>query len=350
VRQGSGYPQAFRVGQGAQDLVGGLGHVVPQNYHAAVPLTDPQRRTLDRLIGQGQERPVFDADLSERLAARIRDELGGLDLEPPLWLGKEKLKDHGRCPGLFEAKITGEGVATPFEHGERSATGVLLHTAIEIEVGVRDELDPHALAAKASERLVSREERFAEFWDRTDPVERDMLLMEAVRAIELFRASFPPLRELRGELTPITELRAKAELLDGGLVLSGKIDLTLGRQAKDDPASRRLVIDLKSAGAHPEYVEDLRFYALLLTLRFGVPPYRVASFFLDSGEWQPEDVTEETLGRAVDRVVGAARAAAAIGDGPSPQLTPGPWCGWCPVVETCPAADPPDRALVSSSR
>jgi hypothetical protein len=314
-----------------------------------VLLTDPQRRTLDRLIGQGA-RPVFDTELPARLAARIRDELGGLVFEPPLWLGKEKLKDHGRCPGLFEAKVSGEGAAAPFEHGERSATGVLVHTAIEVEVGVRDQLDPHVLAAKASERLVTREERFAEFWDRTDPVERDLLLMETVRAIELFRASFPPLRDLRGELTPITELRAKAELLDGGLVLTGKIDLVLGRQAKDDPAARRLVIDLKSAGAHPEYVEDLRFYALLLTLRFGLPPYRVASFFLDSGEWQAEDVTEETLGRAVDRVIRAARAAATLGAGASPELTPGPWCGWCPVAEACPAADPPDRALAASSR
>jgi hypothetical protein len=81
-----------------------------------------------------------------------------------------------------------------------------------------------------------------------------------------------------------------------------------------------------------------------------VPPYRVASFFLDSGEWQAEDVTEETLGRAVDRVVGAARAAATLGEGPAAELTPGPWCGWCPVAETCPAADPPDRALAASSR
>jgi hypothetical protein len=314
-----------------------------------VLLTDPQRRTLDRLIGQ-QERPVFAADLPERLAGRIRDGLSDLVLEPPLWLGKEKLKDHDRCPGLFDAKVSGAGAAAPFEHGERSATGVLLHTAIEVEVGVRDELDAHALAAKAADRLVTREERFAEFWERTEPVERDLLLMETVRAIELFRASFPPLRELRGELTPMTEFRAKAELFAGGLVLSGKIDLILGRQAKDDPAARRLVIDLKSAGAHPEYVEDLRFYALLLTLRLGVPPYRVASFFLDSGEWQAEDVTEETLGRAVDRVVDAARTAAGLGDGRALELNPGPWCGWCPVAETCPAADPPDRAAAMSSR
>ena len=48
---------------------------------------------------------------------------------------------------------------------------------------------------------------------------------------------------------------------------------------------------------------ELASYALLLTLRFGVPPYRVASFFLESGTWQAEDVTEQTLVHAADRVI-----------------------------------------------
>ena len=74
----------------------------------------------------------------------------------------------------------------------------------------------------------------------------------------------------------------------------------------------------------------MRFYALLLTLRFGVPPYRVASLFLDSGEWQSEEVSEETLLHAADRVVAAARTAGAVLAGREPRLTPGAWCGWCP--------------------
>ena len=67
-----------------------------------------------------------------------------------------------------------------------------------------------------------------------------------------------------------------------------------------------------------------------MTLRFGVPPYRVASLFLDSGEWQAEDVTEETLFHAADRVVAAARAAAALMNGREAVLTAGVYCGWCP--------------------
>ena len=47
-----------------------LGHVGLGAYHDAMLLTDPQRRTLDRLIGT-TERPVFAADLRQRLVDRI---------------------------------------------------------------------------------------------------------------------------------------------------------------------------------------------------------------------------------------------------------------------------------------
>ncbi len=83
----------------------------------------------------------------------------------------------------------------------------------------------------------------------------------------------------------------------------------------------------------------MRFYALLMTLRFGVPPYRVASFFLESGAWQAEDVTEEALMHAADRVVAAARTAAALANGREPSLSAGPYCGWCPRAAVCPAAE-----------
>ena len=77
---------------------------------------------------------------------------------------------------------------------------------------------------------------------------------------------------------------------------------------------------------------------MLLTLRFGVPPYRVASLFLESGEWQAEDVGELALQHAADRVIAAARAAAALWNGREPSLTPGVYCGWCPRAQVCPVA------------
>ncbi len=56
-----------------------------------------------------------------------------------------------------------------------------------------------------------------------------------------------------------------------------------------------------------------------------------------------EDVTEETLDLAADRVVVAARTAAALASGSDPELRPGPHCRWCPRSVGCPAV-PAGRA------
>jgi PD-(D/E)XK nuclease superfamily len=301
-------------------------------------LTDPQRRTLDRLIGTG-ERPLFASDLRQRLVDRIEGAARELELPEPLWLGKEALNQLTRCEGRFAARLLGED--PPFEHSINTASGVLVHKAIEVDVGARDGLDPHQVATTAAERLTEREERFAEFWRERSAPEQDEILMDVVRKVTLFQGSFPPLRELRREMAPVTELPVRAELLGGDLTLSGKVDLVLGVPDRLEPGrASRLAVDLKTGGAWPEYAEDMRFYALLMTLRFGVPPYRVASLFLDSGEWQAEEVSEETLHHAADRVIAAARAARAVLGGREPALTPGPWCGWCPRAFTCPQAEP----------
>jgi hypothetical protein len=336
-RQGAGDPQPLRIRKRAKDVVGVLGHVGLVPYHDAMLLTDPQRRTLDRLIGTG-ERPVFATDLRQRLIDRIEGAARELELQEPLWLGKEALNQLARCESRFAARLEGED--PPFEHSVNTATGVLVHKAIEVDVGARDGLDPHAIAVTASERLAEREERFAEYWrERTGP-EQDELLMDVARKVTLFQGSFPPLRELRREMAPVTELPVKAQLLGGDLTLSGKIDLVLGVPDRLEPGrGTRLAVDLKTGSAWPEYAEDMRFYALLMTLRFGVPPYRVASLFLDSGEWQAEEVAEETLFHAADRVVAAARAAGALLGGREPLLTPGSWCAWCPRAFVCPSAE-----------
>ena len=124
-------------------------------------LTDPQRRTLDRLIGT-EERPVFAADLRQRLVDRIESAARELELGEPLWLGKEALNQLARCEGRFAARLERED--PPFEHSLNTAAGVLVHKAIEVDVGARDGMDPHEIATTAAERLSEREERFAEFW------------------------------------------------------------------------------------------------------------------------------------------------------------------------------------------
>lgn len=302
---------------------------------AIVELTPAQRRTLDGLIGTG-ERPLFPADLVPRLRDRIEEAARALELAEPIWLGKSNLNDLGRCPGLFDAVRSGE--RGPFAFSARFAAGRLAHKAVELEVAGREERDPHGLVEVAADRL-REDEAFRGFWDGLDPIRRDETLMEAAKSLELFRSTLPPLRRMRRELAPSTEWHVRVELLGGAVVLSGQLDLVLGPGTPMDPCrATRLAIDLKTGRAWPEHAEDMRFYALLLALRFGVPPYRVATLYLDSGEWQAEDVGARMLGRAADRVVEAVRAASAPRNGRPLALRAGPYCTWCPRATTCPSA------------
>ena len=296
-------------------------------------LSPAQRRTMDGLIGEAR-RAAVPSDAVQRLRDRIEEAARAFELPDPLWIGKSNLNDLGRCPGLFDAVRAGE--RGPFEFSARSAAGKLAHKAIELEVAGREERDPHELVEQAAERL--REDRaFGAFWDGLDALRRDETLMDGAKTLELFRSTMPPLRLMRRELAPSTEWHVRVELLGGSLVLSGQLDLVLGPRAADRGA-HRLAIDLKTGRAWPEHAEDMRFYGLLLALRFGVPPYRVATLYLDSGEWQAEDVDEAVLGRAADRVIDAVRAAAASDAGRPLELRPGPYCTWCPRALTCPSS------------
>jgi hypothetical protein len=289
---------------------------------------------MDGLIGEAR-RAAVPSDAVQRLRDRIEEAARAFELPDPLWLGKSNLNDLGRCPGLFDAVRSGE--RGPFEFSARSAAGRLAHKAIELEVAGREERDPHGLVEQAAERL--REERaFGAFWDGQDPLHRDETLMDGAKTLELFRSTMPPLRLMRRELAPSTEWHVRVELLGGSLVLSGQLDLVLGAQAAERGGAHRLAIDLKTGRAWPEHAEDMRFYGLLLALRFGLPPYRVATLYLDSGEWQAEDVDEAVLGRAADRVIDAVRAAAASDAGRPLELRPGPYCTWCPRGRTCPSS------------
>jgi hypothetical protein len=120
-------------------------------------------------------------------------------------------------------------------------------------------------------------------------------------------------------------------------VLSGKIDLCLGRAAGAE--ARCLFVDLKTGGHYPAHLDDLRFYALVQALRIGVPPFRVASYYLDSATFAFEDVTAETLEIARRRTEDGARKMAELQAGARPAaITPCPRCRYCPIRADCDGA------------
>jgi RecB family exonuclease len=155
------------------------------------------------------------------------------------------------------------------------------------------------------------------------------------------------------------ESRLRLSLADGRIELSGKVDLALG-QAKpttNGAEARTMIIDLKTGGPGVHHAADLRFYALLETVRVGVPPFRLASFYLDAGEWRCEDVDEDLLWATARRTTdGIERLVALQLAGEEPTETPGAQCRWCRAQAECPTgkawlADrpPPERDFAEPS-
>ena len=88
----------------------------------------------------------------------------------------------------------------------------------------------------------------------------------AATALDMMRASLPPFVELRRDgMPPMPELSLSFNL-PFGLRLSGRIDLCLGSVRSG--TATRLLLDLKTGGDSHAYVEDMRVYALLRTLRY----------------------------------------------------------------------------------
>ncbi len=288
------------------------------------------------MAGGAAERPVFDVDLPERLRAdldvRLQPVLETLREGEDLWITKARLVElHGRCEGLYLSNVLGEG---EFRFSLKLAIGNLVHRAIQVGV-YRRNLTETELVETSLEQLRT-DDNFADFCDELSEADRAELEAEGVRQTMLFRSLFPPFEK---SWTPAVELPLSAELLGGKVVLRARPDICLGTMDPEEPMrARRLLLELKTGYDSPDHDEDVRFYALVATLRFGVPPFRVATVNLETGGWRVQEVTEELLTSAARRVAdGCVRAAALLG-GAEPQLRPGAWCGWCPRSLVCPVS------------
>jgi hypothetical protein len=298
-------------------------------------LTPAQQRTLEDVMGAGTERPRFaddlDARLRERLERRLEPAAEALGEDRQLWLTKGRLVNlHTRCEGFYVADELGEGV---FTYGPALAVGKVVHKSVEIGVYARD-LGEAELAERSLARLREQDDRFEEYAGLLDEVERAELLGEAVRQLSWFRSVFPPLER---SWNPVVEWPLRVPLARERVVLSARPDLVLGAADPHDPMrARRLVLELKGGQERPEQDDDARFYALVMALHHGVPPFRVVTVNLQGGTFRPHDVTEDLLESALRRVAdGAVRAAELLG-GEEPSLSPGKWCEWCPRAQTCP--------------
>jgi hypothetical protein len=295
------------------------------------PVHNPaQAEVLAALGARPHERPAFDPRLRSELREELEERLTPLADRLPdgesLWVSKHLLSSVHGCERMFLAREAEEFAWTP-----ANARGVVSHKAIELSISWRGDPAPGLLVDEAIARLIASTDRISLYLGGLGEGERAELHGEAVERVSMFQECFPPLEP---RWRPVAESRLRADLCDDRVVLSGKVDLTVGRA--DGVRAGKVLVDLKTGGFAPSHVDDLRFYALVETLRLGVPPRLLASYYLDGGRLVDEAVTVDLLRSALERVVhGVAAAIDLQHGGREPVLRPGPPCRWCPLQDDC---------------
>ena len=263
-------------------------------------LNPAQQEVLDHLGAAKGERPEFEVTLRHELRAALDEGLepvlDGIAADDTLFVSKHLLGRVLGCERRFVAELDDD-----FEWTVPIARGSVAHKAVELSVHWRREPEPLVLVDEALARLAEGNDGLGDFLRTVTEVERAELRAEANERVTKFMECFPPMKPA---WRPVTESRLRIELHDARIVLSGKVDLSLGQP--DGRRAGKVLIDLKTGAFSPVHLEDLRFYALLEGMRVGTPPRRIASYYLDQGRFVPEDVTEDMLFGAVSRVIDGA--------------------------------------------
>jgi len=259
---------------------------------SAGPMAPAGADVLASLRGDSSRRPIVDPGLAGGLRDWLEDGLCSLPLgtQTPLIMNKQTLRDAlaGRAsrPSAGPQPIT-----------DSMALGALMDalfrqfiTIGHIEDPMRNGLDALRADPRRSEvvdfvRGLAGQE-LADFENE----------LETQSAILLSR--WP---RLSPSWLPRTQERITVPLAGGDVVLVGVIDLIVGAPS----AGRASVglIEVKSGRARIEDRDDLRFYALLETLRSAAAPFRVATFYTRTGLVDTEDVDDGLLTSSVQRVL-----------------------------------------------
>jgi hypothetical protein len=296
---------------------------------------------VDELLAFDQPRPRFPPALAGSLRRRMDEALAPVadGLARSLRVGKHDISSVHTCEAYFRAE------KDSFAWSPRTSYGAISHLALRLSISMRDDPLPLDLVDMAIDAYIADDQGdggLGRYLSAAPPHELAELRASANDVVVQFLECFPPLdRTWR----PRTDTPILVQLCGERISLRGRPDLAFG-QARGDEAGV-LIVDLKTGWSYPHHFDDLRFYALLQTLKTGVPPYRVASYYLDSATFHHEDVTPALLEIAAGRTVDGVRKIARLLDQDGPAaITPGPTCRWCRLRDDCDGpghlADPDD--------
>ncbi len=291
---------------------------------------DAQQSVITLIGANREQRPVFESGLRDRLAAELNQQLeptaARLTEDDPLFVSKYRLSSVHGCEARFVAEED-----EPFAWSVPMARGTVVHKAIELSVTWRGEPAPIDIVNEAIARLENDDGSLADFLQGCSEADLADLRAQVNALFADFQEDWPPLKP---GWRPVAESRVRVELSGRRVVLSGKVDLTLGRS--DGHVAGKVLVDFKTGGFHLSHMEDLRFYALLEAIKHGTPPRLVATYYLDQARFQVEPVTVEMLDAAVARTVDGAARIVALAEHPVDTVKrTGPDCRWCPLLEGC---------------
>jgi len=164
-----------------------------------------------------------------------------------------------------------------------------------------------------------------------DPQAREQVRAEVVAAGVILAAGWP---DLPAGSAARTQERLLVTLAGGRVVLSGRPDLTIGRPTR--LRAGVVVVEAKSGRFRPAHLDELRFYALLEALRWGVAPFRALVWSLGDGRIEALDIDAELLWSETLRVADAITRLTRLAAGEEPRVSANPLCPWCPLLDGCP--------------
>ena len=288
-------------------------------------LNPSQLNVLQQLGSRLEDRPQFDDDLQEFLKSNLDEK--GRELSssiPPnetLYISKYHLNLVMRCEKQFLSDRKEQ-----FEWSVPTARGTISHKAIELSAfWNQPRVDPLTLVDEAIDRSKEGSDGLGKWLRNLSEGDVAQLRGDVNNRVASFLETWPPLEK---QWRPMLEAPVRVDLANGNIILSGKVDLSLGRPLGS--TAGKVIVDFKTGKFYPAHREDVRFYALLETIRIGVPPRLVATYYLDRAEFSPEVISEQVLEASLNRVVdGMTKMIEILYQKRKPELCSWERCSWC---------------------
>ena len=300
-----------------------------------------QAAVLDTIQIPRESRPVYPNDLGENLRGEIERQLDELAATARrlrgghLWVSKQALGEVRDCEAHHIARRQSK-----FEWTAATAQGTVLHKAVELLWDPEmSNSNPNNIVDEAVKQIVRDDKSLGPFLKNLENSDRANLKRPCVASLISFVETFP---RPKGGWLPATEVAARVGLCQDdqhkpAFVLSGRYDLTLG---SPEPAGEghsragKVIIDLKTGNRNEGHAAELHLYALIETIKTGVPPLGVGSFYVAEGAVQFEPITNETLTTIVKRTTEGIRRLIELTPGTrEPTRTPCQRCRWCPIKD-----------------